>query len=874
MMSRNVLDRQMFRKGGAAFPDLSGDGKITQKDILMGRGVIPMQEGGMMPPAAGMMPPAPGMMPPTPDMMMPPTPPPAPPPDMMMAPEPAPDDAAGLMGLQAEANIDPAMLEQLLTAAAGEFGDLESAEDYEGMINMLRGDEATLGERRSELAEMVGPEDAQQTPESVLALVQPVIMMTQGEIDQGIGSIAQGLMSEPVAGDMAGGIMSTIDMAGAQEAPAPVNFNQGGAVQHFAPENPRVVGENLFGLNLMPRTDPEALRTAFTERRDLYRDLIPPVLGAEELAEQKRLSQAQMLFDIANAGLAIAQPGKESESLVQAIARGVADTKLFDKIGARAQQQRQLETQAKMEDRKIDLAALSSAEATEAARLKAIADAQKVKPDYAPGLMTMFLTREDGTEVEVPGYTAQFFPKDFVTRATRANPNIRFGKVEDSASTTAANYFNMYNPAGKGITLPDGTVIGDRILVNSVDDAATIELLSNNGFVKGNPTDAEGKPDFQTLQLPFDSEPVTFNGKEYKPGDLIDFDFKDQKGTQKLFDLGFKATTTPQALTEAQVNANDVEAIMSGKTSDERSIALFSGPLIELFGNGTLDTMEVTPGTTQMPGFVAVEHIVARMQQEFKPRQYRDEATGKVMTKPAMVPTEAVLAAIAKRKELGLPVPNLEAGTRDETDLPINILDFTDEDLNRFAENSPMFAGKPIIDFEQSYTFKSGILRTLNAISGQLRGFGINTGKFEELEQADQDITAVLESSKRAIRDDIAGRTFASDVIAIGKAADAAMPGAGKGASKALANFRTLRDTLLASLIRVNRILAEPEKYSVDQIQEARTAKTRLEQEVGSIQALIIMGDRQLNPTQQAGSRQSIFSNLPRGSTRTIGGPT
>ena len=867
MMSRNVLDRQMFRKGGAAFPDLSGDGKITQKDILMGRGVIPMQEGGMMPPAAGMMPPAPGMMPPTPDMMMPPTPPPAPPPDMMMAPEPAPDDAAGLMGLQAEANIDPAMLEQLLTAAAGEFGDLESAEDYEGMINMLRGDEATLGERRSELAEMVGPEDAQQTPESVLALVQPVIMMTQGEIDQGIGSIAQGLMSEPVAGDMAGGIMSTIDMAGAQEAPAPVNFNQGGAVQHFAPENPRVVGENLFGLNLMPTTDPKALRTAFTERRDLYRDLIPPVLGAEELAEQKRLSQAQMLFDIANAGLAIAQPGKESESLVQAIARGVADTKLFDKIGARAQQQRQLETQAKMEDRKIDLAALSSAEATETARRKAIADALKEKPDFEPGLLTMYFKGK-----AVPGYTATKFTKGFMA-GLRGNPNFTFGPAKDTASTTAANYFNMFNPLGKGITLPDGTEIGDRITVNSVNDAAVIEFLSNNGFLKGNPTDAEGKPDFQTLQLPFDSEPVTFNGKEYKPGDLINFDFRDQKGAQKLFDLGFYATTTPQALTEAQVNANDVEAIMPGKTSDARSIALFSGPLMKPFGDGTLDTMEVTPGTTQMPGFVGRDHIIARMQQEFKPRQYRDEATGKVMTKPAMVPTEAVLAAIAKRKELGLPVPNLEAGTRDETGLPINILDFTDEDLNRFAENSPMFAGKPIIDFEQSYTFKSGIFRTLNAVSGQLRGFGINTGKFEELEQADQDITAVLESSKRAIRDDIAGRTFASDVIAIGKAADAAMPGAGKGASKALANFRTLRDTLLASLIRVNRILAEPEKYSVDQIQEARTAKTRLEQEVGSIQALIIMGDRQLNPTQQAGSR-GLLSNLPRGSTITIGGPT
>tara|TARA_R100000734_G_C3305651_1_gene96145 strand:+ start:544 stop:957 length:414 start_codon:yes stop_codon:yes gene_type:complete len=34
------------KKGG--FPDLSGDGKITQKDILMGKGVIPkpMQAGG------------------------------------------------------------------------------------------------------------------------------------------------------------------------------------------------------------------------------------------------------------------------------------------------------------------------------------------------------------------------------------------------------------------------------------------------------------------------------------------------------------------------------------------------------------------------------------------------------------------------------------------------------------------------------------------------------------------------------------------------------------------------------------------------------------------------------------------------------------
>ena len=49
MMNRNLMNRQMFRNGGAAFPDLSGDGKVTQKDILIGRGVVPMENGGMAP---------------------------------------------------------------------------------------------------------------------------------------------------------------------------------------------------------------------------------------------------------------------------------------------------------------------------------------------------------------------------------------------------------------------------------------------------------------------------------------------------------------------------------------------------------------------------------------------------------------------------------------------------------------------------------------------------------------------------------------------------------------------------------------------------------------------------------------------------------
>ena len=40
-----IRPRLEFKKGGKAFPDLTGDGKITRADILKGRGAI--KKGGM-----------------------------------------------------------------------------------------------------------------------------------------------------------------------------------------------------------------------------------------------------------------------------------------------------------------------------------------------------------------------------------------------------------------------------------------------------------------------------------------------------------------------------------------------------------------------------------------------------------------------------------------------------------------------------------------------------------------------------------------------------------------------------------------------------------------------------------------------------------
>tara|TARA_E500000318_G_scaffold99383_2_gene101386 strand:+ start:270 stop:875 length:606 start_codon:yes stop_codon:yes gene_type:complete len=197
MMNRSVMQRQMFKDGGAAgFPDLSGDGKITQKDILMGRGVVGMQMGGD--PMMAMNAQQDTAMPPMAASAMPP----------MAAPA---DNPEAIMQAGA-GELDPAQVEQLLTMASESMGDPEQAGSYEEMMNLVRGDQASIQERRAELANLVGEQDAMQTPESVLALLQPVVqvasMSPEQEVDRGIGALAEQEMQQPVAGNMAGGIMS------------------------------------------------------------------------------------------------------------------------------------------------------------------------------------------------------------------------------------------------------------------------------------------------------------------------------------------------------------------------------------------------------------------------------------------------------------------------------------------------------------------------------------------------------------------------------------------------------------------------------------------------------------------------------------------
>jgi hypothetical protein len=304
---------QGMEKGGAAFPDLTGDGKVTYADILKGRGVE-MQMGGepMMAQQAA----------------------------MMQAPMPQDPSMGQAMAQAAQVGVDPAAVEGMLSQVSEGIGNLDDAEDFEQVMNSMRGNEAPISERYAELAELVGEEDAEATPESVLTLVQPVMQIAQ--VDQGIGGLAQEEMSAPVEGNMAGGIMSTVNMG--EEVPAPVNFNQGGPVVAMAN------GGNPY----------------YQEALNLRRSVLSPESQQQAFEDQKRMTQAQMLFDIAQGALAFATPGERQMSAAERLAQ-VAQP-VAGSIGARAGELQKFKQGQEAEDRALKLSAITAAEQRQATK--------------------------------------------------------------------------------------------------------------------------------------------------------------------------------------------------------------------------------------------------------------------------------------------------------------------------------------------------------------------------------------------------------------------------------------------------------------------------------------------------------------------------
>ena len=261
-------------------------------------------------------------------------------------------------GIMASSAVDPNIVGNMVSQASqAGFSDPEMAPNFEAMMDSVTGDEKSTEERRGDLATIVGQEDANQTPESVLTLVTPVVELAL--VDQGIGPMAQEQMNTPIEGDMGRGIMSmaasgnmgvgneppvNFKLGGevrrrGDEDPVPV-FEEGGPVQYFDPKNKnRVVQPNVG--TITPLTSFDDITTGIETD---YKQLLPLFQKNMQFTDpdtRKKQLQSQILFDIANTALAFASPmegEKAGLSPAQRLAMAAERTKLFPTIAARSAQ--------------------------------------------------------------------------------------------------------------------------------------------------------------------------------------------------------------------------------------------------------------------------------------------------------------------------------------------------------------------------------------------------------------------------------------------------------------------------------------------------------------------------------------------------------
>jgi len=257
----------------------------------------------------------------------------------------------------------------------GMMQGLDGAEDFKQVIDSLRGNAMTIEERYLELSEYVGEDDAEKTPESVLAMVQPVIMMTEeGNVDSGIGQLMQSLAGDV---DMMTGAGQPTDMgqgvgnlmAANQEVPVQ-QFANGGIVQHFFNGGGANQIPSMFdpaNIQLLQPATQESLMAGRDMRLPMYRD----ALG---IAGQKDMTKSQVMFDIAQAGLNFAggvdpRTGQSMTKRSMGSQLAAAASGLPQQIGERVAAGRQLEQQA-------NIAALQAAEAEQ----------KNIRADYAAQL--------------------------------------------------------------------------------------------------------------------------------------------------------------------------------------------------------------------------------------------------------------------------------------------------------------------------------------------------------------------------------------------------------------------------------------------------------------------------------------------------------
>ena len=246
--------------------------------------------------------------------------PPAPPPEGMMPPAPPPEGAE--------------MMQQMAGQMEQVYNNLDNSENIEDVINAMRGDELPLSERYSELADLVGPDDAKSTPESVLTVLQPTFQMLNSVPTGGIADATAGGTETPEGNFNEPSATSSSDQAEAVLAMSRGEMPVKAAGGIYANQRNRVA--NILGQGERQRTMPmsyapdlqkipsiEELAPQIKSGVEALSPMLPKKLTlADEIATRQKLLQPYLPKQrtaLAQAGSQLAStPGSLLTGLTQA----------------------------------------------------------------------------------------------------------------------------------------------------------------------------------------------------------------------------------------------------------------------------------------------------------------------------------------------------------------------------------------------------------------------------------------------------------------------------------------------------------------------------------------------------------------------------
>ena len=298
------------------------------------------------------------------------------------------------------------IMEEEQEATSGEDDDMarvmgRTPDSPEILMNNLRGNMRSLDARREELAEMVGFSAAEETPDEVLAMLQPVLAEQEMAGIAGFSPLNSGSPQAPPESLTppadAGGVLSLpmgqepmpVPMPPAAPAPAPMSMKKGGLVQYFQDgsdeDGVTAVSDTLGGVypaevisQIMPLLQAEIARqpidvpASATERAKELEPMYADLLGVD-----KEAAKAQFLMNLGQSALRYAgNVGPSGERLsgspLARLAAGFSDVPAAAaKAGANMAAQ----------ERQARLAALQAAQAERTSALDYNAELRKNKLD-------------------------------------------------------------------------------------------------------------------------------------------------------------------------------------------------------------------------------------------------------------------------------------------------------------------------------------------------------------------------------------------------------------------------------------------------------------------------------------------------------------